>query len=64
MAECTMETTASPCIVAAERIGGGIFIEFDDGKSGLYSAPLLYTWLSQAVTFDLSDAEKQVEPED
>ena len=37
MKKCTMETKASPCIVAAERMGAGIFIEFDDGKSALYT---------------------------
>ncbi len=58
-----MRTIASPCIVSAERIEDGIFIEFDDGKSALYSAPLLYTWLYKAVAVDVSDPEDDVESE-
>ncbi|MGA8729824.1 MAG: hypothetical protein WB608_13820 [Terracidiphilus sp.] len=58
-----MNTTASPSIVAAERMADGIFIEFDDGKCAFYSAPLLYDCLPQAVAFNLSDAEKDAEAE-
>ncbi|MFZ0743310.1 MAG: hypothetical protein WAM85_02840 [Terracidiphilus sp.] len=52
-----METTSTPQIVAAERMGGGIFIEFDDGKSALYPALLLYGSLHQAIQVDTSNQE-------
>ncbi len=64
MAECIMKTTDSPCIVAAERMGEGIFIEFDDGKSAFYSAPLLYTTLPLAVAPIVSAPDGEVETGD
>jgi hypothetical protein len=35
-------------VVDAERLGGGVIITFDDGKCAVYSAPLLYSILSNA----------------
>ena len=43
-----IQTNASPRILAAERMGEGIFIEFDDGKSEFYAASILYTALPMA----------------
>jgi hypothetical protein len=38
-----------PCqIIAAERLGDGILIEFSDRRCALYSASLLYSVFSQA----------------
>ena len=64
MAECTMKTTDSPCIVAAERMGEGIFIEFDDGKAGFYSAPLPYSMLPLLVAPIVSAPDGEVETGD
>ena len=43
-----METKPNPRVVVADRINGGVFIEFADGQSGLYSSSLLYEVLPQA----------------
>ena len=43
-----IQTNASPRILAAERMGEGIFIEFDDFKSEFYAASILYTALPMA----------------
>ncbi len=58
-----MQDTSTPHIVSADRIGDGVFIEFDDGRSALYSAPLLYTSLSEAVVFNIADLEQEAETE-
>jgi hypothetical protein len=50
-----MNTNATPRIVATEKMGDVVFIEFDDGKSGLFSAPLLHQLLPQAVAVDSPD---------
>jgi hypothetical protein len=56
-----MQTTVPPRIVAAERMEDGIFIEFDDGRSALYSASLLYSALPQAVPPDVPDIDGEAE---
>ena len=43
-----METNAIPRVVVADRIDGGVYIEFSDGQSGLYSSSLLLEFLPQA----------------
>jgi len=47
-----MDTTL-PHIIYVERLNGSVVIGFDDGKTALYSAALLYKILAQAR--DLSD---------
>lgn len=47
-AEFSMETKSNPRVVVADRVDGGVFIEFADGKSGLYSSSLLYEILPRA----------------
>jgi hypothetical protein len=59
-----MQTTAPPRIVAAERMGEGVFVEFDDGKSALYSASLLYTSLRLADALNVPDLDGEVETGD
>lgn len=59
-----METKATPHIVAGEKIGDAIFIEFDDGSSGLYSAAILYELLPQAAAISCSDPQDDGEEED
>jgi hypothetical protein len=58
-----MDTNATPRIVAAEKMGDIVFIEFDDGKSGLFSAPLLYQLLPQAVAVNPPDGTDGFEEE-
>jgi hypothetical protein len=43
-----MENSSQPRIIYAERWGDGVIITFDDGKSAIYSAALLYATFSQA----------------
>jgi len=45
-------------------MGDAIFIEFDDGSSGLYSAPLLYSMLPQAEAVNSSDPLEDWEEEE
>jgi len=45
--------TAQPHIVNVERLNGSVVIEFDDGKTALFSAALLYEILPRAR--DLTD---------
>ena len=51
-----METRPAPRIVYVDRLDNRVVIGFDDGKTALYSADLLY---SIVVT-----AQEMVEPED
>ncbi len=44
-------------------MGDAIFIEFDDGNSGLYPAPLLYAMLPQAASVSYSDPQEDGEEE-
>jgi hypothetical protein len=59
-----MQTKDPPRIVAGEKMGDAIFIEFDDGSSGLYSAPLLYAMLPQAEAVNSSDPLEDWEEEE
>ncbi len=59
-----MQMSAPPRIVTAERMGDGILIEFDDGKSALYSASLLYSALPLAVAPDVPDIDGEEETGD
>jgi hypothetical protein len=43
-----MEKPPIPCIIYAERLGGGVVIAFDDGRSAIYPAALLHAMFSQA----------------
>lgn len=43
-----METKPKSRVVVADRIDGGVYIEFADGKNGLYPAALLYEMLPKA----------------
>jgi hypothetical protein len=47
-----MENPITPRIVSAERLGGGIIITFEDGKSALYPAALMYSMFHQAERLD------------
>ena len=52
--------TASECVVVyAERVGGNVIIEFNDGKCALYSASFLHSMLTQATELDASDSEEE-----
>jgi hypothetical protein len=50
-----MKTASQPRILSAERLGDGVIITFNDGKSAIYPGSLLYTILSQAVEVKESD---------
>jgi hypothetical protein len=52
----TMETRAESRIVYVERLGGGVVIGFDDGKTALYSPALLRSMFESA--------QELLEPED
>jgi hypothetical protein len=47
-----METPIAPRIIYAERLGGGIIITFENGKSTLYPAALMYAMFPQAERLD------------
>jgi hypothetical protein len=57
-----MQTSASPRIVYAERVGDDVIIEFDDGECALYPASLLLSILPHAVKIE-SSASEEVESE-
>jgi hypothetical protein len=54
-----MEAAADCVVVYAERVGGDVIIEFNDGKSALYSASFLHSMLTQATEMDASDSEEE-----
>ena len=56
--------TSAPRVGVAERMGEGVFVEFDDGKSALYSASLLYTSLRLADALNVPDLDGEVETGD
>jgi hypothetical protein len=47
-----METYPNPRVTSAERMGGGVFITFDNGKCAFYSASLLHLTFPKAVEFN------------
>jgi len=47
-AQLCMETMPSPRVVISDRVDGGVYIEFTDGKGGLYSSSLLFEMLPKA----------------
>jgi hypothetical protein len=54
--------TASECVVVyAERVGGNVVIEFNDGKCALYSASFLHAMLAQAAELDASNSEEDID---
>jgi hypothetical protein len=59
-----MENKPKIRVRSAERVGGGLIITFDDGKSALYSASLLRDTFSQAEELkepnwdDLNDTQR------
>jgi hypothetical protein len=54
-----METASDCVVVYAERVGGNVIIEFNDGKCALYSASFLHSMLTQANNLDTSDSEEE-----
>ena len=55
-----MKTDPQPRVIDAERLGGGIIITFEDGKTAIYSASLLDSIFSQAQ--EISRAEPEALP--
>jgi hypothetical protein len=53
-----MESQPEPRVTSAERMSGGVFIKFNDGKCAFYSASLLHVTLPQAVEFKEKYQEK------
>ena len=49
-----------PRIVAVERMGEGVFVELDDGKSALFSASFFYTSLRLADAVNVPDRDGEV----
>jgi hypothetical protein len=43
-----MSFPSNPSIVSVERIATGLVIEFDDGRTAVFSAALLYASLAKA----------------
>jgi len=52
-----MEMQANPRVVVADRVDGGVFIEFVDGKNALYSSSLLYEMLPRAEQIDIAELD-------
>jgi hypothetical protein len=50
-----METPPEPRIADVQRMNGGIFISFSDGRNVFYSADLLYTIIPQAREVNVSE---------
>jgi hypothetical protein len=46
-------------VVRAERLGSGIFIQFDNGEAALYSAALLHSILDRAFVLPLVPSQSQ-----
>ena len=44
-------------IIAADRLNDAIVVTFSDGRTGLFSAALLYAVLGQAKEFALTERE-------
>jgi hypothetical protein len=53
-----MKSQPEPRVTSAERMYGGVFITFDDGKCAFYSASLLHVTLPQAEEFKEKYQEK------
>lgn len=43
-----MKTDSQPRIIYAERLGDGVVITFEDGKTAIYSASLLRSFFTKA----------------
>jgi hypothetical protein len=54
-----MEAASDCVVVYAERVGGDVIIEFNDGKYALYSASFLHSMLTEATQLDTSDFEDE-----
>ena len=54
-----MEALPECVVVYAERVGGNVIIEFNDGKSALYSASFLHSMLARATELEASDSEEE-----
>jgi hypothetical protein len=56
-----METHAERRILSADRCGGGVMIVFDDGKTAVYPATMLYASLSQIAEVINGDGPEELE---
>ncbi len=56
MQSLRMDAPSDPRIVSLDRMDNGAVVSFDDGKTALYSAALLYAILPQARAI-LSESE-------
>jgi len=54
-----MEAVLDYVVIYAERVGGDVIIEFNDGKSALYSASFLHSVMTEAAELDTSDSEDE-----
>jgi len=54
-----MDTAQEYVVVYAERVGGEVIIESDDGKCALYSASLLHSMPARATELDTSNPEQE-----
>jgi hypothetical protein len=57
MPQFLVEKRPDPRIIKSDRLDNAIVVAFDDGKTALYSAALLYVTLSQARMLEPSDSE-------
>jgi hypothetical protein len=56
-----METHAEHRILSADRCGRGVMIVFDDGKTAVYPATMLYASLSQIADVINGDGPEELE---
>jgi hypothetical protein len=54
-----MDTTASPQLVRADKIGDGLLIYFDDGKAAFYPTALLQAMFPEAVQAENLDPDEE-----
>jgi hypothetical protein len=55
-----METTSTPQIVRADKIGDGLLIYFDDGKAAFYPTTLLRAIFPEAVQAENLDLGEEL----
>ena len=53
------EAALDYAVVYAERVGGNVIIEFNDGKRALYPPSFLHSMLNEATQLDASDSEEE-----
>jgi hypothetical protein len=54
-----MESSDAPRIVHVDRMSNAVAITFEDGRCALFTGPLLYATLPDAVDLNCSDPDEE-----